>query len=212
VGGFYIYSDMKDLIKKILVEYSQEVTETQRFKDYNMNDESFARLFHFFLQELKVNTGFSKSKMLKGFERSIRHWSEKPPQIISKKVLDHFISNHPNQNPFKVTFRPRDKFGIPVIFEHTTPINLFVKKLSETQTLDDVRRIMNEFSGLSIITLEEDLCLRLKGHSRKRPEGWKQSYEECGIEVMTEDEFNEYKQEVLNSLQDNLSDNPIVNN
>ena len=191
---------MKDLIRKVILEYTEEVKEGKRYTDFQMNDDSFARLFYFFLTELKENTGFSRAKMYKGFERSIRHWSEKPPELISKRVIDYFIDNHPNKNPFKSNFRPRDKYGIPVIFEHTTPVKVFITKLFETQTIEDVRRAMDEFSGLSIITVEEDKCLFSKGFSRSRPQGWRQSYRECDIEIMTEDEFNRYKSEKLNSL------------
>jgi hypothetical protein len=199
---------MRNLIKKVILEYTEEVKEAQRFKNYDINDESFARLFHYFLTELKENTGFSRARMLHSFDRTIRNWSERPPQIISKSVIDHFITNHPTKNPFKVRFRPRDKFGIPVIFEHTTPVNVFVKSLLQTNTLEEVRQVMNEYSGMSIITVEEDLCLLSKGYSRNRPQGWQQSYNECGIEIMNEAEYEQYKQQVQNNTGNTQSSEP----
>ena len=188
---------MKELIKKVLRENTSELIESKRFTSYEMNDESFARVFEFFLNELKNNTGFSKSKMRRALTLTIRKWTEKPPQIISKIVLDYFILNHPNVNPYDARFRPRNRWGIDVIFEHPTPVNLFVTDLFKSKDINDIRRVMNEYSGMSIITKDEDTCLHSRGFSRERPQGWKQAYDECGIEIMTEDEFNIYKNQNL---------------
>ncbi len=193
---------MRDLIKRIVRESTREMKEARRYPTYEMNEDSFARVFEFFLNELKNNTGFSHAKMRKSLILTIRMWTEKPPQLISKTVLDYFIENHPNINPFKVTFRPRGKFGIDVIFEHTTPVNLFVINLFKSKNIEDIKRVMGEYSGMSIITREEDLCLHSKGFSKNRPQGWEQAYAECDIEVMTEDEFNMYKNEKQSQIGD----------
>ena len=203
-GLLYLYG-MKDLIRRILREHTDEIIEARRYKNFDINDESFARMFYHFLTELKENTGYSRAKMLRSFDRIIRNWSDRPPQIISKRVIDHFIINHPNKNPYKVVFRPRDRFGIPVIFEHTTPVNLFVKNLLNTNTLEEVRQVMNEYSGMSIITVEEDICLLSKGYSRNRPQGWQQAYTECNIDIMNESEYEQYKRQVLSNNNNNTS-------
>ena len=197
---------MKQLIRHILREHRSEMIEAKRFANYDMNEESFARLFHFFLTELKQNVGFSHSKMKKSFELTIRMWTEKPPKIISKKVLDHFIENYQNINPFTAKYRPRNKYGIDLIFEHTTPVNNFVKKLLESESLDDVKNVMSEYSGMAIITLDEDRCLFRSGLSRQRPQGWEQAYASCGLEVINENEYNVYKQQKLNSTEDETTD------
>lgn len=190
---------MRKLIKKVIREHTKEIGEAKRFSKYEMNEESFARVFFLFLTELKQNEGFSHSKMKKSFELTIRMWTEKPPKLISKKVLDHFIENYPNINPYKANYRPRNKYGIDTIFEHTTPVNNFVKQLLESETLEEVKSAMNNYTGLSIITLEEDRCLFNSGLSRNRPQGWRQAYESCNIEIMDENEFNNYKLQKLNS-------------
>jgi len=197
---------MRQIIKNILREHTKEIKETKRFLNYDMNDDSFARLFHFFLTELKENEGFSHSKMKKAFELSLRMWTEKPPKIISKKVLDHFIENYPNINPFTAKYRPRNKYGIDLIFEHTTPVNNFVKKLLKSESLEDVKTAMREYSGMAIITLDEDRCLFKSGLSRQRPQGWEHAYTSCGIEIMDENQFKEYKNNVLNSQNDERID------
>jgi hypothetical protein len=197
---------MRELIRQILHEHTKTLKEAKRFVTYEMNDDSFARVFHLFLTELKENEGFSHSKMKKAFELSIRMWTEKPPKIISKKVLDHFIEKYPNVNPFTAKYRPRNKYGIDLIFEHTTPVNNFVKKLLQSKNIDDVKNAMREYSGMAIITLDEDRCLHRSGLSRQRPQGWQQAYLSCGIEIMDENQFKEYKNNVLNLQNDERID------
>jgi hypothetical protein len=209
VGVFFykdIYCEMKDLIRHILREHTREIKEQSKFKNYDINDESFANLFNYFLIELKNNVGYSHSKMKKGFMLTVRAWSGKPPKIISKKVLDHFIENHPNVNPFKANHRPRNKYGIDVIFEHTTPVNNFMKQLISSKNLEEIKNVMRNYSGLCIISLDEDRCLFTSGLSRQRPEGWEQAYASCGIEVMTEAEYDVYKTQKLNSTEDETTD------
>ena len=197
---------MKDLIRHTLREHTKEIGEQGRFKNFDVNDESFAKIFNYFLTELKDNVGFSHSRMKKAFTLAIREWSRRPPKIASKKVIDHFIENNPKVNPFKVNHRPRNKYGIDVIFEHTTPVNNFVKQLVSSKNLDEIKTAMRNYTGMAIITLDEDRCLFRSGLSRQRPQGWEQAYDSCGIEVMTEDEYNVYKTQKLNSTADETTD------
>ena len=46
---------MKQLIRHILREHTTEVMEQGRFKNFDVNDESFAKIFNYFLAELKNN-------------------------------------------------------------------------------------------------------------------------------------------------------------
>ena len=197
---------MKDLIRHILREHTTEVMEQGRFKNFDVNDESFAKMFSYFLTELKNNVGFSHSRMKKAFTLAIREWSRKPPKIASKKVIDHFIENHPNANPFKVRHRPRNKYGIDVIFEHTTPVNNFVKQLISSKNIDEIKNAMKNYTGMAIITLDEDRCLFSRGLSRQRPQGWEHAYASCGIEIIDESDYESYKQQKLNSTEDETTD------
>ena len=76
----------------------------------------------------------------------------------------------------------------------------------ESESLDDVKNVMSEYSGMAIITLDEDRCLFRSGLSRQRPQGWEQAYASCGIEVINENEYNVYKQQKLNSKEDETTD------
>jgi hypothetical protein len=197
---------MKDLIRHILREHTSEIGEQGRFKNFEVNDDSFANIFNYFLTELKNNVGFSHSRMKKAFTLAIREWSRRPPKIASKKVIDHFIENHPNVNPFKINHRPRNKYGIDVIFEHTTPVNNFVKQLLSSKNIDEIKTAMRNYTGMCIISLEEDRCLFRSGLSRQRPQGWEHAYASCGIEIIDESDYETYKQQKLNSTEDETTD------
>jgi hypothetical protein len=162
-------------------------------------DESFARIFLFFINELTINSDNPESrKIRRAFVKTIRRWTQKPVQLVSKKIIDHFIENHPKLNPFKVGFRPRNKYGIPVIFEHPIPIAMFATDIAKSKTVEEIRSVMENYVGMSIVTLDEDTCLNSSGFSRSRPQGWKFAYDSCGIEVMTEQEYEDYKKTKLN--------------
>lgn len=196
-------SEQTHRIKKMMglatKEGTKNLKESKKYVTYEMNKDSFARLFLSFLNEIRQNDGFSRSKMKYALDRTLRAWTDRPPEIISKRVIDYMIIHHPNVNPFTARFRPRNRFGINVIFEHTTPVNTFLKKLLDSNTLEDVKNAMNEYTGMCIITLEEDRCLSSKGLSRQRPQGWQQAYASCDIQIMNEGEYKIYKQEKLNS-------------
>jgi hypothetical protein len=78
--------------------------------------------------------------------------------------------------------------------------------LANSKTLEEVKQAMKEYSGVCLLTREEDDCLNTKGYRQKRPQGWKLAYESCNIQVMDESQFNDYKQQKLNSTEDETTD------
>jgi hypothetical protein len=208
-----IYCEMKDLIRHILREHVGEIKEVRKpkYSNYDTNDDSFANVFFLMITELKNNEGFSLSRMKKAFQYAIREWTKKSHKIISKKVAEHFIKNFPDVNPFSIVWGQRKKYGVVngksfLLFEHTTPVSVFLTSLSKVKTLEDVKNSMKEYSGICVITRDEDDCLNRSGFTSKRPDGWVQSYNACGIEVMNESEYDVYKQEILNSTEDETTD------
>ena len=161
-----------------------------------LNDKFFADLFYNQITLLRNSDGYTNTKMKKIFCDSVREWSNTPPIYISKKVAEHFIQNHPNINPFMVNHRPRNKYGIPVILEHTTPVIELVNELLETNSIDEVFSVMNNNTPMSIISKEEHITLEKMGFEKCRPEGWVKTYKICDIDVLTE---NEYKKHLADS-------------
>lgn len=156
----------------------------------NQYHNTYAELFLYFLTQLNGKSGDSHKVIKKSFTRAVRDWSDTKPQVISKRVAEHFKVNHPTINPFTVNHRPRNKYGINLILEHTTPVNTIINNLMSVElTLDEVKRVMSTYTGMAIITNDEDDSLRRMGYITNRPNGWVNTYNECGIEVITEDEY-----------------------
>jgi hypothetical protein len=204
---------MKELIRHILREHTRDIGEARKpkYSNYDVNDESFARTFFHYINELPNNKDYSYNRVKKSLDYAIRLWTDKPHKIISKSVAEYFIENYPNANPFSVRWDHRKKYGVLggkslLVLEHTTPVNIFIKELLKCKSLDDVVRVMNEYTGVCLITREEDDCLNSKGLTSKRPDGWVIAYNSCGIEVMDESQFNTYKQQKLNSTEDETID------
>ena len=160
-----------------------------KYDNYDVNDESFARDFFHLLRELPKNKGYSYNRKLKLLNFAIRIWTDKPYKIISKKVEEHFSKNYPNIDPFSIRWDNRKKYGVVgnksiLVLEHTTPVNIFIKDLLKCKSLQEVITSMNEYTGVCLITRDEDDLLNLKGYRSKRPNGWEQSYKECGIKII----------------------------
>jgi hypothetical protein len=206
-----IYCEMKDLIRHILREHNGELSEA-KFSNYEVSDEPYANIFYVFITEYNKSKGFEKSNLKRAFQYAIREYTNKPHKLISKKVADIFISKFPNSSPFNVRYSNRKKFGIldnnqgVLLFEHTTPVAFFLASLANSKTLEEVKQAMKEYSGVCLLTREEDDCLNTKGYRQKRPQGWKLAYESCNIQVMDESQFNAYKQQKLNSTEDETTD------
>ena len=157
----------------------------------NTHNDTYAELFLYFLIQLKGLKGNSLKIMKKSFTRAVRDWSDTKPQVISKVVADHFKLNHPNVNPFTVNHRPRKKYGMDIILEHTTPVNVMIKNLmSIDPTIDEVRRVMLTHTGMAIISRSEDDRLRKMGYSTNRPDGWVDAYSKCNITTITEHQYS----------------------
>lgn len=199
---------MKELIKIILREHVDELSEA-RFSNYEVSDEPYANIFYVFITEYNKSKGFEKSNLKRAFQYAIREYTNKPHKLISNKVADYFIQKFPNSSPFHVRYSNRKKFGILdnnqgfLLFEHTTPVKVFLESLSKAKTLEDIKNAMKDYSGVCLVTRDEDNCLNTKGLRSKRPQGWKLAYESCDIQVMDENQFNTYKKQKLNSREDN---------
>ena len=73
--------------------------------------------------------------------------------------------------------------------------------LSKCKTLEEVKQTMRDYSGVCVISRPEDDCLRTGGYNMNRPDGWKRAYDSCGIGVLDETSFNNYRIEKLNRIE-----------
>jgi hypothetical protein len=137
-------------------------------------------------------------KLRNALNKTLRYWEEDHPKLISKKAMA-MITNH-NNNIKKGSklelenFRydkDRSKLGknskgeLNIAFEHTIPVDQLIEDLMKCKSLEGVKMILNESSGVCIITREENNNIPSK-YKKQRLEGWRLCYAECGIEIYGE--------------------------
>ena len=121
----------------------------------------------------------------------IRKWTDLNDPLLYSKAAMKLLKEHdkiPNYGLPLYSWKDRfacgkdDNGKSRLVYEHTTPISEFFYQLLECKSVDDVGFKMLNYSGVCWITREENDILSKKFKS-KRPNGWKQCYKECGIEL-----------------------------
>lgn len=173
-----------------------------KFASLEIDIEIMANSIWALVQDYNRSHGFTKSCIKWSLDRTLRNTTSGYASLVSSKVADLFIENFPNQNPFEVRDENRYKFGevfvnrkrkSKVLREHTTPVGELIIKITKSKSYQDVLDFLNEYSGVCVVTREEDDCLSQNGYCKKRPNGWKEAYDKCGIQVLSLSEFEEYK-------------------
>jgi len=119
-----------------------------------------------------------------GVRRNIQYYTDNTKWIYSlnaKNYCDSLgldINNLPKYRVGKLVGGTKNKPAL--LGEHTTPITELIKILINSP-IENIKDILESYSPVCWITRDEDNMLNSKGYSRKRPNGWKKCYEECGI-------------------------------
>ena len=77
-----------------------------------------------------------------------------------------------------------DKGHKKLMHEHVVPIKEIVEAIENAKDFED----MNEVIGMieiALITKEEDKALTQNGFQSSRPNGWRNCYRSCGIEIVS---------------------------
>jgi len=165
------------------------------------DDNAFARIIKTMIDEWNTTSDqFTKTQIKWSLQHVLNHWSDKPYTKISQNIAEHFISNYPKVNPFRIRWSTCKKYGVVgtnnqrfIVFEHTTPISELMNQLFKTNEYNEVLKLLQDYSGICLITRDEDNMLYSKGYGSDRVNGWFSAYSDCGIVVMNEDDYNTYK-------------------
>ena len=82
------------------------------------------------------------------------------------------------------TLKKYDKGHKKLMHEHVVPIKEITKAIENPQVYENVEEII-DMMEIALITKDEDKMLTAKGFQSERPNGWKNCYEKCGIEIVT---------------------------
>ena len=125
-------------------------------------------------------------KLRESLNACILKWSDGPSKMISRKApLEFFETRFPDIDPKKINWHQKYKLGKDdgkrgnIMWEHTTPVNLLLNDLLSAKTKEETISILDNYSGVCLITREEDDVLNSKKMRTVRPEGWEKCYEIC---------------------------------
>jgi len=132
-------------------------------------------------------------KVKESLNGCVQKWSDLPATMASAKVIEFFDLKFPHLDPFTITWHQKylvgkdDKKRGLIVWEHTTPLNILLKELITKQSQEEVNECMNSYSGVCLITREEDDTLNENKMRTVRPGGWEECYSSCGIDVVRRD-------------------------
>jgi len=124
----------------------------------------------------------------RALNRLLRAWTDYPPTYVSEKAMLLFKAK--KINPSTTTRKDSRAFNSKgdnkkplIVFEHTIPINEFIKILVSIESVAIERALLN-YPGVCWITREEDNDLNQNKFRNNRNGDWTNAYREVGINVI----------------------------
>ena len=105
-----------------------------------------------------------KKKLKESCLMTLRKWSDRPPEMISEEAQK--LATSLDLNPIEIKVEHRHKYHrrnadnkYNVLYEHTTPLSLFFLELLTCKDIACIENMLNNYSGICVITREEEDCL-----------------------------------------------------
>ena len=133
---------------------------------------------------------FLKKKLKEALKRTIYKWTDLPPRFVSTEILRMFKERGINKDPFTMIYPDRNALGRDennrtiMLWEHTTTNHETYQLFVKCKSIEALKEAMDQHTGVCWISREEDTRLNKSGFRSSRKEGWRQAYQECGIEVI----------------------------
>lgn len=158
-------------------------------------DKAFSKILWRMLQVYKDESNPDlKKEINSAITDVLRKWSNRPHHMISQKVSKEIKKRKIPVESWNLKWSSKycynlddagKKNGRWIVFEHTIPINIFIKEdllkcKSEKQTLEKLKT----YSGICLITKEEDKKLASLGFRFKRGNDWELCYKKAGIVII----------------------------
>ncbi len=156
-----------------------------QFRDYSP-------IIHAFVAFLDANYDkidlYDKNRIIAALMAALRNITDRPVDMVSEAVMIN--CQQKGIDPFDLLWNKRnvlgrDKSGKSLLaWEHTTPLSELRDSLVECKSEQEVRKVLENYSGVCWIMRDENNILNERGFRSKRPNGWEAAYEACGIKVI----------------------------
>ena len=145
-------------------------------------------IWEFITQYKNENDDFIKKNLKGALKTTLQKMTDQPVNYVSKGVLELCATRE--IDPFSLLWPQRNLLGKDekgrslLMWEHTTPLTELFHTLVECSSYSEVLGVLESYSGVCWITRQEDDKLNSSGFRSKRPEGWRNAYAKCGIEII----------------------------
>jgi len=154
-------------------------------------DEAFTPvIWEFVKSHNNANGMFLKKKLKEALKRTVYKWTDLPPTYVSTEILRLFEENNIEADPFDLIYTNREMLGrgedgkTIMLWEHTTTNHETYQSIVSCNSIEELKNVMSNYSGVCWLTREEDTLLSKSGFRSKRTKGWQHAYKECNINVI----------------------------
>lgn len=152
-------------------------------------DITFKPIIWLFIQQYNLtNDLYIKKKVKEALKDTLKKMTDQKVTMVSKNVF--LACQEINQDPFELLWTKRNILGKDkngkslLLWEHTTPLAEYFEVLIKCKSQLEVDVSIENYSGVCWLMRHEDNMLNQGGFRSKRPGGWQEVYESCGIEII----------------------------
>lgn len=160
----------------------------------------FIDIIYSYVDSIHKSSKENHKSLKGGLDTALRIITGSHASFVSEKVFDYLNENSIDVNPFDLVWEERHKMGQVIInnrkysmavWEHTIPIKEFRESLLTKEDKNEIKETLLGYPGVAWISREEDMKLTQLGFQTKRPYGFLDCYNQAGIKLMSEFDYQE---------------------
>tara|TARA_B100002051_G_C16356856_1_gene449104 strand:+ start:61 stop:576 length:516 start_codon:yes stop_codon:yes gene_type:complete len=163
----------------------------------NVGNEEFSKVLFCLVEQYNNTYDEIGSRLKESAHTMLRNWCKLQMPLLYSDAAWEMVNSGRNyfEDPglswHSINGYGKDGKGRSnLVFEHTTPIAEFFNELLTCKSQIEVLDKLDSYSGICWITREEKDRLTKKYH-HKRPGGWRKCYEDCGIIVEEDEDYED---------------------
>ena len=154
-----------------------------------VQDIAFKPIIWLFIQQYNsTNDLYIKKKLKEALKDTLKKMTDQKVTMVSEAVF--LACQEINQDPFELLWTKRNILGKDengkslLLWEHSTPLAEYFESLIKCNSETEVEETIENYSGVCWLMRHEDNLLNKSGFRAKRPGGWEETYNKCGIKII----------------------------
>ncbi len=152
-------------------------------------DITFKPIIWLFVQQYDSSKdSYTKRKLKEALKDTLKKMTDQKVNMVSEAVF--IACQEINQDPFELLWPKRNILGKDengkslLLWEHSTPLEEYFESLIKCKSETEVGEAIENYSGVCWLMRHEDNLLNKSGFRAKRPGGWEETYNKCGIKII----------------------------